>query len=91
MACLPSRHGCVAIAGMFLVLLPKQRSAPERVVIAIDWPDGAGRQPLAVHFAAWVVALGSYVRIFVHLSLLATNPLWVAILVGQFAKDLPTI
>lgn len=78
----------VAIAGMFLVLLPKQRSAPERVSLSPStwvWTVLAGSL-LAVHFAAWVVALES-TSIALCTVLLATNPLWVAILAAVVLRE----
>jgi drug/metabolite transporter (DMT)-like permease len=71
----------VTIAGTILALVSVARRGPERVSMSPvlwGWTTLAGGL-LAVHFAAWIVALES-TSIALCTVLLATNPLWVAIL-----------
>jgi drug/metabolite transporter (DMT)-like permease len=78
----------VTIAGTLLALMAVVRRGPKQATLSPalwGWTTVAGGL-LAIHFAAWIVALES-TSIALCTVLLATNPLWVAILAALVLRE----
>jgi drug/metabolite transporter (DMT)-like permease len=75
-----------------LVLLPITVRALRRTPLrrATAWPTLWAGVLLGVHFAAWISSL-SYTTVAASVSLVATTPLWVALMSWAFLRRAPTL
>jgi len=80
----------MAIAALLLAPVTVRAIRRRPPARATAWPTVAAGVLLGVHFAAWISSL-SYTTVAASVSLVATTPLWVALMGWAFLRRAPTL